>query len=206
MSTRNSPAAPADNPCRKTGRTGYQTRECQGPHTPNHRITGSPRPTQERPARDNPAAGLRTGTTHSEPSAPAAAVPSDRDHEPGSQRSPHAPCSHLVTTTAARKPTGAPRAAGLDNARRAFAGPQATQERHSASHNHSIGTGAEQQRPPGAANPGIAPNTHNYGTGDGAKQHPPGRTSAASTERNNSKITGSVEIQAPIPSHRADSQ
>ena len=50
----------------------------------NHRSARSPRPTPEGPARDNPVAGPRTGTTRSEPSAPPAAGASGRHNEPGS--------------------------------------------------------------------------------------------------------------------------
>ena len=51
----------------------------------NHRSACSPRPTPEGPARDNPIAGPRTGTTRSEPSAPATAGTSGRQKEPGSR-------------------------------------------------------------------------------------------------------------------------
>ena len=48
----------------------------------NHRSASTPRPTPEGPARDNPVAGPRTGTTRSEPSAPALARASGRHNEP----------------------------------------------------------------------------------------------------------------------------
>ena len=60
---------------------------------------------------------------------------------------------------ASGKPTGAPRATGPDEARRTKAGPPGTPERHAAGHNQGTRTGAKQQRPPGAANPGGAHNT-----------------------------------------------
>ena len=51
----------------------------------NHRSARSPGPTPEGPARDNPIAGPRMGTTRSEPSAPASAGASGRHKEPVSQ-------------------------------------------------------------------------------------------------------------------------
>ena len=63
-------------------------------------------------------------------------------------------------TTASDKPTRAPRATGLDEARRTKAGRQGTPERHAAGHNQGTRTGAKQQQPPGAANPGRAHNPH----------------------------------------------
>ena len=54
----------------------------------NHRSAGSPRTTPEGPARDNPIAGPRTGTTRSEPRAPSSAGASGRRKEPGSLTAP----------------------------------------------------------------------------------------------------------------------
>ena len=62
-------------------------------------------------------------------------------------------------TTASGKPTGAQGATRPDEARRTKAGEQGTLQRQAAGHNHGTQTGAKQQRPPGAANPGSAHNT-----------------------------------------------
>ena len=51
----------------------------------HHRHARSPRPMPEGPARDSPIAGPRTGTTRSQPSAPASAGASGRHIEPGSR-------------------------------------------------------------------------------------------------------------------------
>ena len=51
----------------------------------NHRRARSPRPRPEGPARDNPIAVPRTGTTRRKPSAPASAGASGRHKEPGSR-------------------------------------------------------------------------------------------------------------------------
>ena len=59
--------------------------EGPGPHTPNHHSARSPRPKPEGPARDNPIAGPRTGTTRSALSALASAGASGRHNEPGSR-------------------------------------------------------------------------------------------------------------------------
>ena len=79
------------------------------------------------------------------------------------------------------------------------AGPRGTPERHAAGHNQSTGTGAKQQRPPGAANPGSAHNTQ--------------RTTAPERVRGNTKPTHhkrhprmagykrSAQTQAHTPRH-----
>ena len=63
-------------------------------HT-NHCSARSPRATPEGPARDNPIAGSRTGTTQSEPSAPASAGASSRHKKP---------CSRPASTCRAHPP------------------------------------------------------------------------------------------------------
>ena len=104
----------------------------------NHRSASSPRPTPERPARDNPIAGPRTGTTRSEPSAPASAGPAAGTMSPVLGRPPRAPRSHPVKpgaqapgvrkgTTASGKRTGVPRATRPDEARRTTRGHEARQ-------------------------------------------------------------------------------
>ena len=129
----------------------------------NHRTVRSPRPTPEGPARDNPIAGPRTGTTGASPpplprQRPRAGTKSPvlgrppralrrRPVNPGAQ----APGVHKGTTVSGQ-PTGAPEATGPDEARRTIAGVPGTPERHATGHNQGTRTGAKQQRPPGAAN------------------------------------------------------
>ena len=57
----------------------------------NNRSARSPKPKPEGPARDNPIAGPRTGTTRSEPSALASAGASGRHKDPGSRRASTCP-------------------------------------------------------------------------------------------------------------------
>ena len=102
----------------------------------NHRSARSPRPAPEGPARDNPIAGPRTGTTRSELSAPATAGASGRHNEPGSR--PASACTAQPPskargpapgsgkgTRASGKPTRALRATGPDEARRTRRGHEA---------------------------------------------------------------------------------
>ena len=63
-------------------------------------------------------------------------------------------------TTATGEPTRAPRASGPDEARGTKAGLRGTPEGHAAGHNHGTGSGAKQQRPPGAVYPDSAHHTH----------------------------------------------
>ena len=104
----------------------------------NHRSARSPRPTPEGPARDNPIAGPRTGTTRSEPRVPASAGASSRHNEPGSRPASACPGSRPVKpgaqapgvgkgTRAYGKPTRAPRATRPDKARRTTRGHEARQ-------------------------------------------------------------------------------
>ena len=133
----------------------------------NHRSASSPRPTPEGPTRDNPIAGPRTGTTRSEPSAPASAGASSRHNEPGSR---------LASACPAQPPSKAgglrgKRHHGVGKADRStesdqmgqgaahHAGQRGTAERHAAGPNQGTRTGAKQRRPPGAANPESAHNT-----------------------------------------------
>ena len=137
----------------------------------NHRSARSPRPTPEGPARDNPIAGPRTGTTRSEPSVPASAGASGRHNEPGS-RPPSACPAQPPSKAGGPSPRGVERHHGVGKADRStesdrtgrgaahHAGPRGTPERHAAGHNQGTRTGAKPQRPPGAANPESAHNTH----------------------------------------------
>ena len=138
-------------------------------HT-NHRSAPSPRPTPEGPARDNPIAGPRTGTTRSEPSAPASAGASGRHNEPGSRRASACPVQPPSKAGGASPRAGerhhcvgkADRSTESDWTGRGaahHAGPRGTPERHAAGHNQGTRTGAKQQRPPAAANPKSAHDT-----------------------------------------------
>ena len=144
----------------------------------------SPRPKPEGPARDNPIAGPRTGTTRSEPSAPASAGASGRHHEPGSRpastcpaqprsksggESPHGGGRHHgdgkadLSTESDRTGRGAAHQRGAKrHAREARRRPQ---PRHR--------TGCQETTAAGCRKPGQrAPHAHNQGTRGGAKQHP----------------------------------
>ena len=137
---------------------------------PKHRSARSPRPTPEGRARDNPIAGPRTGTTWSEPSAPASAGASGRHNEPGSQPTSACP-AQPPSKGGGASPRGGERHHGDGKAdqstesnktrrgRRTNAGPRGKPERRAAGHNHGTRTGAKPQRPLGAANPGSAHNT-----------------------------------------------
>ena len=104
--------------------------------------------------------------------------------------------------TATGKPTGAPRATGLDEARRINTGPQGTPERHAAGHNQGTQTGAKKRRAPGAANPGSAHNMHRTTAPEKVPSNTqpsegPERTPAAPTERRARKATGTVGSAGP---------
>ena len=137
----------------------------------NHRSTRSPRPMPEGPARDNPIAGPQTGTTRSQPSAPASAGASRRHNEPGSRQASACP-AQPPSKSGGERPRGGKRHHGFRKVDRSTesdwtgrgaaqnAGPRGTPERHAAGHNQATGTGAKQQRPPGAANPDCAHHIH----------------------------------------------
>ena len=130
----------------------------------NQRSARSPRPTPEGPARDNPIAGPRAGTTRSEPSAPASAGASGRHNEPGSRPASACP-AQPPSKAGGASPRGGERHHGVGKANRSterdrtgrgashHAGPRGTPERQAAGHNQGTRTGPKQQRPPGAANP-----------------------------------------------------
>ena len=87
------------SPQSNDGRYGKPDASVTGSTHANHRSARSPRPTPEGPARDNPIAGRRTGTTRSKPSAPASAGASGRHNEP---------CSRPASACPAQPPSGAP--------------------------------------------------------------------------------------------------
>ena len=137
---------------------------------PNHRSARSPRPTPEGSATDNPIAGPRTGTTRSEPSAPASAGASGRHNEPGSRPASTCPTQPPSKARGA-SPQGGERHHGVgredpstesdrtEQCATHHAGPPGRPDRHAAGHKQGTRTGAKQQRPPGAGDPGRAHNT-----------------------------------------------
>ena len=157
------------SPPSNDGRSGKPDASVTGSTHANHRSARSPRPMPEGPARDNPIAGPRTGTTRSEPSASSRRGPAAGTKSPVLGRPPRAPRSRPVKpgaqapgvgkgTTATGKPTGAPsHRTGRGAAH--HTGPRGTPERHAAGHNQATRTGAKQRRPPGATNPESAHNT-----------------------------------------------
>ena len=158
------------SPPSKDGRYGKPDASVTGSTHANHRSTRSPGPTPEGPARYNPIAGPRTGTTRSELSAPASAGASGRHNEAGSR--PASACSAQPPSKAggASPRVGeshhsvrkADQSTESDRAGRGaahHAGQQGTPERHAAGHNQGRRTGAKQRRPPGAASPESAHNT-----------------------------------------------
>ena len=158
------------SPLSNDGRYGKPDASVTGSTHANHRSARSPRPTPEGPARDNPIAGPGTGTTRSEPSAPASAGASGRHNEPGSWPASACP-AQPPSKAGGASPRGGERQHGAGKADRStesdrtargaapHAGPQGTPERHAAGHNQGTWTGAKQQRLPGAANPESAHNT-----------------------------------------------
>ena len=149
-------------PCQKTGGTGNGTRQRSGPHTQNTAAHAA----QDRSQRDLPGTTPLRGPgrvrRRASPAPPPWRGPAAGTKSLVLDRPPRAPRSRPVDpgaqapgmqkgTTASGKRTGAPRATGL--------GPRGTPERHAAGHNQSTGTGAKQQRPPGAAYLGSAANT-----------------------------------------------
>ena len=137
----------------------------------NHRSAHSPRPTPEEPARDSPIAGPRKGTTRSKASVPASGGGSRRHNEPGSRPASACP-AQPPSKAGGAGPPGWERHLGVGKADQStesdrtgggaaqHAGPRGTPERHTAGHNQGTQTGTKQQRPPGAANPESAHNTH----------------------------------------------
>ena len=79
--------APVQRPSTPSNDRQYGKRDASvtGYTHANHRSKRSPRPTPEGPAKDNPIAGPRTGTTRSELSATASAAASGRRNEPSSR-------------------------------------------------------------------------------------------------------------------------
>ena len=159
------------SPPSKDGRYGKPDASVTGSTHANHRSARSPRPAPEGPARDKPIAGPRTGTTRSEPSVPASAGASGRRNEPGSQPASACP-AQPPSKAGGASPRGGERHHGVGKADRStesdrtgrgaahHAGPRGTPERHAAGHNQGTRRGAKPQRPPGAANPEVAHNTH----------------------------------------------
>ena len=158
------------SPPSNDGRYGKPDASVTGSTHANHRSARGPRPTPEGPARDNPIAGPRTGTTRSEPSATASAGASGRHNEPFSWPASACP-AQAPSKAGGASPWGGERHHGVGKADRStesdrtrrgaahHAGPPGTPERHAAGHNQGTRTGPKQQRPPGAANAESAHNT-----------------------------------------------
>ena len=157
-------------PWSKDRRYGKPDASVTGSTHANHCSARSPRPTPEGPARDVPIAGPRTGTTRSEPSAPASAGASGRHNEPGSRPASACPAQPPSKARGA-SPQGGERHHGIGKADQStesdrtgrgaahHTAPRGTPERPPAGQNQGTRTGAKQQRPPGAANPESAHNT-----------------------------------------------
>ena len=131
----------------------------------NHNSARSQRPKLEGPASDNPIAGPRTGTTRSEPSAPASEGAGGRRNEPVSRLAFACP-AQPPSKAGGASPRDGERHHGVGKAHQStesdrtgrgaahHAGPRGTPERHTGGHNEGTRTGAQQQWPPAAANPG----------------------------------------------------
>ena len=153
------------------GRYGEPDASVTGSTHANHRSARSARPTPEGPATDNPIVGPQTGTTRSEPRGPASAGASGKHNEPGSRPASACPAQPPSKAGGAR-PRGGERHHSVRKADWStesyrtgqgaahHAGQRGTSERHAACHNQGTQTGSKQQRPPGAANPESAHNTH----------------------------------------------
>ena len=177
------------SPPSRDGRYGKPDMSVTGSPHANNRSARSPRPTPEGPARDNPIAGPRTGTTRSKPSAPASAGASGRHNEPSSRPASACPAQPPSKARGA-SPRGGERHHGVGKADRStqsdrtgrgaahHAGPRGTPERHAAGHDQGTRTGAKQQWPPGAANPESAHNTQRTT----ARGQVPSNTSAVWTD------------------------
>ena len=155
------------SPPSNDGRYGKPDASVTGSTHAKHRSASSPRPKPEGPVRDNHIAGPLTGTTPSEPSAPASAGGSGTHNEPGSRPASACP-AQPPSKSGGESPRGGERHHGVGKAHLStesdrtgrgaahHAGPQGTPERHTAGHNNGQRTGAKQRRPPGAANPDSA--------------------------------------------------
>ena len=152
---------------------GYEKPEASvtGSTHANHRSASNPRPTAVGPARDNPIAGRRAGTTQSESSAPASAGASNRHNEPGSRpasarpaqppsksggKSPRDEESHQSVRKADQSTESDRTGRGAAH----HARPRGTPERRAAGHNHGTWTGARQQQPPDAGSPDSPRHNH----------------------------------------------
>ena len=158
------------SPLSEDGRYGKPDASVTGSTHAKHRSARSPRERPGGPARGNPITEPRTGTTGSEPSAPALAGASGRHNEPGCQPASACP-AQPPSKAGGASPTGGERHHSFrktdrrtesDRTGRGAAhhrGPRGTPEWHAAGHNQDTRTGAKQQRPPGAAKPCSAHNT-----------------------------------------------
>ena len=166
-----------------------------------HGSARSPRPTPERHARDNPITGPRTGTTRSEPSAPALAGASGRHNEPGSRPASACP-AQPPSKAGGASPRGGKRHHGVgkadrstesDRTGRAAAHPRGAtrharearcrpQPRHKGRCQATTATG---YRKPGQR----AQHATNHGTGTGAREQPTRTPGVAGRSQNPSPST-----------------
>ena len=149
------------SPLLNDGRYGKPDASVIGSTHTNHRSARSPRPTLKGPARDNPIAGPRTGTTRSEPSAPASLGASGRHNEHGSRQASACP-AQPPSKAGGASPLGGERNQDVQKANQStesdrtglsaaqHAAPGCTPVRHAAGHIQGTWTGSKQQRPPGA--------------------------------------------------------
>ena len=189
-SIRRSPGAPAESPVER--RTVQETDvSVTGTTHANHRSARSPRRTPQGPARDNFIAGPRTGTTRSEPSAPASAGASGRQNEPGSR--PPSACPAQPRSKAGRaSPRAGKRHHSVGKANR-----RTESDRNGRGAAHDAGRRGRHRGTPPAAPSNTdrcqattaagcrkcgerAQHATNHSTRSGAKQHqlPSGQTSA----------------------------
>ena len=182
------------SPPSRDGRYGKTDASVTGSTHANHRSARSPRPTPEGPARDNPVAGPRTGTTRSKPRVPASAGASGRHNEFGSRPASVCP-AQPPSKAGGASPWGGERHHGVRKADRSTESHRTG--RGTAHHAGATRHAREARRRPqprhtdrcqaataaGCRRPGKrAQNAPNHGTGTGAKQHQPpsGWTSARS--------------------------
>ena len=183
------------SPPSNDGRYGKLDASVTGSTHADHRSARSPTPAPEGPARDNPIAGPRTGTTQSELSVPASAGASGRHNEPGSRPASACP-AQLPSKAGGPSPRGGQRHHGVGTADRStesdqtgpgalhHARPRGTPERHAAGHNERHTDRCQATTAAGCRKPGErAQHAPNHGTGTGAKQHqPPSRWTSARPE------------------------
>ena len=189
------------SPPSKEGRYGRPDASVTGSTYAYHRSARSPRPTPEGPARDNPIAGPRTGTTRSDPRAPASAGASGRHKEPGSRPASMCP-AQPPSKTGGASPRDGERHHGVGKADRST---ESDRTGRGAAHQCGATRHAREGRcrpqprhtnwcqattATGCCRPGQrAQQATNHGTGTGGRQHPthtpqtPARSGGVQAER-----------------------